>query len=171
MALAGTAQEMVILPLPNARLASEAPSPPTPDEMPRDVPVMGTAAAANGDGAFIVNYSGGPIDYVRRPPGIRAAKNVFAIYVENDSMMPRFEPGEHVYCDPSRPPGPGAYVVLVMDGPEEGEPPRAYLKRLVRRTGAELVVEQFNPPKELRFPADRVKQLVRVLDWRDLTGV
>lgn len=38
----------------------------------------------------------------------------------------------------------------------EGNPPLAYIKRFVRHNDAELILEQFNPAKELRFPHDTV---------------
>lgn len=154
----------------NARIAETSPLP-AREMMLRDVPVFGTAAGSGGEGAFLMNWAGGPIDYIRRPPGIAAARGVFAIYVENDSMAPRYEPGEPVYCDPHKPPAIGSYVVVVLDGEAPGDPPQAFLKRLVRRTASELICEQFNPPREIRFPTARIKQIARVLDWRDLTGV
>jgi phage repressor protein C with HTH and peptisase S24 domain len=171
LSLASTPAGEAVLPDSNVRPASDAPTLPDRHEMPKDVPVWGTAAGANGDGAFLLNALDGAIDYVRRPPALAAARDVFAIYVESDSMAPRFEPGELVYCDPRRPVVPGRYVVLTVQSEDPGEPPRSYVKRLVRRTASEVILEQFNPPKELRFAANRVSQMVRVLDWPEVLGI
>lgn len=147
------------------------PSLPTRAEMPRDVPVLGTAMGANGEGAFELNQTGGVVDMVLRGPGIANSRKVFAIYVEGDSMSPRHEPGELRYCDPSRPPRIGDDVVIVMAAKEAGKPPQSYLKRLVRRTASEIVTLQFNPEKEVRFPTDQVQQVIRVLTTNEVMGV
>lgn len=139
--------------------------------MPRDVPVLGTAMGGNGEGAFEINQTGGIVDMVLRGPGIANSRKVFAIYVEGDSMAPRHEPGELRYCDPSRPPRIGDDVVIVLAVQEPGKPPQSYLKRLVRRSASEIVAEQFNPAKEVRFPTDQVQQVIRVLTTNEVMGV
>lgn len=155
-------------PPPPARSAS----PPPRAEMPRDVPVYGTAMGANGEGAFILNQTGGVVDRVRRGPGIAENQKVFAIYVEGDSMAPRFDPGELVYLDPTRPCRVGDDVVFIVEPEQSGDAPRAYLKRLVRRTADRLICEQFNPAKRVEFPMARVRQpLFRVLRLHEVMGV
>lgn len=144
---------------------------PTRDQMPRDVPVLGTAMGGNGDGAFELNQVGGIVDMVLRGPGIANARKVFAIYVEGDSMMPRHEPGELRYCDPARPPRIGDDVVIVLASPDPGKAPQAYLKKLVRRSASEIVAKQFNPEKDVRFPTDQVQQIIRVLTLNEVMGV
>lgn len=158
---------------PGAVAAAGGAAPPSPSraEMPRDVPVLGTAMGANGEGAFELNQTGGVVDMVLRGPGIANSRKVFAIYVEGDSMSPRHEPGELRYCDPSRPPRIGDDVVIVMAAKEAGKPPQSYLKRLVRRTASEIIAWQFNPEKEVRFPTDQVQQVIRVLTTNEVMGV
>lgn len=139
-------------------------------ELPRDVPVMGTAMGANGDGAFVLNQ-GDPVDFARRGPGIAQNRKVFAVYVEGDSMVPRYEPGELIYLDPARPVRIGDDVLLEVAHPVQGEPPRTYLKRLVRRTADRVVVEQFNPAKQLEFPVGATTRIVRVLRLSEIMGL
>lgn len=139
-------------------------------DMPRDVPVMGTAMAANGDGAFLLN-TGEPIDWARRGPGIAKNKHVFTIYVEGESMEPRFEPGELIYLDPTRPVKLGDDVVVVFGSMREGQPDRHYLKRLVRRTAEKVLTRQFNPDEVVEFPAGSVKQIIRVLRMNEVMGL
>ena len=138
-------------------------------EMPRDVPVFGTAMGANGDGAFTINL-GGQVDMVRRGPGIASNRGVFAIYVEGESMAPRFQPGELVYLDKNRPIRTGDDVVLVVEMPGKGDEPRAYLKRLVRRTADRWICEQFNPPKDVEFQVTALKDKFRVLTLNEVMG-
>ncbi|WP_416897656.1 MAG: hypothetical protein ACMVY4_19685 [Minwuia sp.] len=59
--------------------AEDAPGMPPREQMPADIPVMGTAAGSL-TGAFQLE-SDTPIDHVRRPPGIATAVDVYAIYV------------------------------------------------------------------------------------------
>jgi len=42
---------------------------------------------------------------------ITASAETFALRIEDDSMMPRFQPGDIVAIDPDRKPSPGSFVV------------------------------------------------------------
>jgi len=149
----------------------EAAGAPRPDKgsWPKDVRVLGTAVGgANGD--FEMN--GEVIDLVRRPPGIRNAKDVFAIYVQGDSMSPWKEPGDLVYLQGQRPARPGDYVVIQLKPPREGDSPRAYLKRLVRSAGPALIVMQYNPRiPEMPIPVQQIDRIYRVMTLEELMGV
>lgn len=140
-----------------------------PRSWPLDVPVLGTAQAG-ADGDFEMN--GEVIDRVRRPPGISNSKDVFAIYVQGDSMVPWKEPGDLVYVQGHRPARPGDYVVIQMKAAREGDVPRAYLKRLVRSAGPSIIVEQFNPPiPDMPIPTNRVDRIFRVMTLNELMGI
>lgn len=157
---------MDITPTPDSR---HPPALPQRHEMPRDVPVFGTAMGANGEGAFTINLTG-QVDTVRRGPGIANSRGVFAIYVEGESMVPRFQPGELVYLDKHRPIRIGDDVVLVVASPRTGDEPRSYLKRLVRRTADRWICEQFNPPKTVEFEVAALKDKFRVLTLNEVMG-
>lgn len=157
--------------LPAAKPESRSADLPPRTQMPRNVPVYGTAMGANGDGAFEINQTGGGVDMVLRGPGIMHARKVFAIYVEGDSMAPRHRPGELRYCDAGRPARSGDDVVIVVAATEPGRPPQAFLKELVRRTASEIITRQSNPERELRFPAAQVKEVIRVLTMNEVMGV
>jgi phage repressor protein C with HTH and peptisase S24 domain len=158
-------------PAPGVEISSAAAPMPYRNTMPRDVPVLGTARGANGEGAFDLNQTGGVVDRVLRGPGIAHSVGVFAIYVEGESMEPRHRPGELRYCDPNRPCRIGDDVVIVLDPVEPGRPPQAFLKELLRRTAHEVVTRQSNPEREVRFPAERVRQMIRVLTLNEVMGV
>jgi phage repressor protein C with HTH and peptisase S24 domain len=152
----------------NARLsASEAPD---FRFLSKDVPVLGAAACGSMDGAFTLN-EGGPIDFVRRPPGQMNRKGIYCIYAEGTSMEPVYESGDLVYVDPHRPPTAGRDVVvqLVPKAPNGEE--RCFLKRLVRRSGGKWRLKQFNPEKELVLDEKDVAAVHLVLKNHELMGV
>lgn len=140
---------------------------PTRRDMPQNLPVLGVTAGGDG-GDFEMN--GSTIDYLLRPPGLAGVRDAFALFVVSDSMWPRFAPGETVFVHPHRPPTPGSDVVVEMKA-AEGSPFPCYLKRLVRRTANELVLQQFNPPKEIRVPLSKVRHVYRILTPNELLGV
>lgn len=144
-----------------------APGMPARNQMAQDIPVLGTAAGS--ETAAFQLQSGSPIDHVRRPPGVASAVDVYAIYVVGDSMMPRFDEGELIYVSGNRPARPGDYVVVqTADGNGEIT---AWCKRLVRKGGKSIVVEQFNPPKTFKIPVKSAAAVHRVLTTNDLFGV
>lgn len=135
---------------------------------PRDVPVLGTGVCGD-DGDF--RFNGQTIDYAPRPPGIEGKKDVFVVYVVGDSMAERYEDGDPLYVDPHRRPKPRDIVIVELKAQSDGEPGDAFVKRLVRRGGGKIIVEQFNPPKELVFDEDEVARLHRVIPWIELIGM
>lgn len=120
-----------------------------------------------GDDTFF--YFGDVEDRVRKPPGIRNAKNVAALTVVGESMLDKYEPGELIYVQ-QRVPAPGDYVVIELFPETEGEAGKSFLKKLVRRTGLRLYCKQLNPPAEIEFDMGEVKTIWRVLSLRDLLG-
>jgi phage repressor protein C with HTH and peptisase S24 domain len=120
-----------------------------------------------GDDSFF--YFGDVIDQVRRPPGIRNAKNVAALNVAGESMVPRFKSGELIYVQ-QRLAAPGDDVVVELYPENEGDAPKAFLKEMTRRTGRRIYCKQHNPPADIEFDAGEVKTVWRVLTMRDLLG-
>lgn len=145
----------------------ETPEPPPRAEMPRDVPVLGTAAGS-ARGAFQLDTA--PIDYVRRPPGIGASRDIYALYVVGSSMSPRFEEGELIYVSERRPARVGDYVVVQTVGRDDGAV-QAYVKRLCRRTDVALLLEQLNPAAEIRLEIADVRAVHRILTLNELFGI
>lgn len=135
----------------------------------RDVPVYGTAEAGP-EGAFHLN-TGEPIDWARRPAGLIGMQGVFAIYVEGDSMVPWRQPGERVFVHERRPAAPGCHVIADVWERDPGHPPRAFLKRLLRRTATRVELEQYNPAKVIALEAERVGRLYRVIEWEEVQGL
>ena len=142
---------------------------PLRSEMPLDVPVLGTAAGGElGKGAFQLTTD--VVDYVRRPAGLAGARDAYALYVEGDSMVPRFEPGDLIFVHPHRKAARGDYVVIQEPDSNNGEP-RAFLKRFVTVTGKLLRTEQFNPTATIEFMLRPGLIWHKVMTDGDLYGV
>ena len=142
--------------------------PPSPRRMPKDVPVYGTAVGG-ASGAFHLN--GEVIDYLRRPPGVADVVGLFAVYVQGDSMWPRYEAGDPVYCHPKRPAKNGDDVVVELHG-RDGEPGDCFVKRLKNRTPTKLILGQFNPADvEIEIDLGKVRNIYRIIPNSELLGL
>lgn len=131
-----------------------------------DVPVWGTAAGSHTEGAFQLR-AGDAIDYVPRLPGIANARNVYAIYIENDSMWPEHNPGDLRYINPDRPPRPGDSVVVQMQDPDGDV--TATIGHFIRRTRLGVTIGKLNPRVEIEL--DAVREVHKVLTVNELAGV
>lgn len=105
---------------------------------------------------------------IARPPALQGAPDLYAIYFHGESMVPRFEPGEVGIVDPSRPPAPGDYVLVQLTNGSDDHVATVLVKRLVRATTRELVLEQLNPAITFTVPRNRVARVHRILPQTDL---
>lgn len=151
---------------PNAAVASV--TPPVKDTMKKDIPVLGTAAGSSlADNGFHIMAD--PMDFVRRPAALEKAKGVYALYIEGDSMSPKYDAGDLVFVHPHVPARIGDIVVVhEQNGYEET---MAFIKRLTRRTAEWIETEQFNPPARVRFKNTPGIKLHKVLQMNDLFGM
>jgi phage repressor protein C with HTH and peptisase S24 domain len=141
-----------------------------PRDMARDIPVYGSASCGE-DGLF--EFNGEVADFVRRPPRLIAAKDAYALYVANESMVPWREPGQLVYVHPAIAARVGDYVVVQLHPKREGQSaiPEAYIKRLLRLNSESVVLLQYNPRKEITIRRKQIKSLHRIVDWSELMGI
>ncbi len=135
-------------------------------EMPVDLPVLGTVSASV-VGSFTI--SGDVVEYVRRPPGLRTARNAYAVYVRGSSMEPRHRPGDLLFISPDRPAVAGDDVVVQQRNHDQA-PVECLLKTLVRETADAIVARQLNPPGEIEFRRATIIGVHRVLTTRELFG-
>jgi phage repressor protein C with HTH and peptisase S24 domain len=145
---------------------------PVPDvrSLPRDLPVLGTASGSvfgNVGGAW--QLAGDAAGYIRRPPMLAGVNGAYALYVENDSMLPKYEPGDPVYVHPKQPPRGGDDVIIQVLASEHAEP-ETFIKRLIRQNGQTVVCRQFNPLQDIEFTRKYVQVLHRVVPYRELMG-
>lgn len=126
---------------------------PVPHPAARDLPVMG--AVKGGSEGFYFN-EGEPKEFVSRPSGLDGVANAFALYVDGDSMEPRYFAGEVLYVNPNRPITRNCFVAVEL---QDGQ---GMIKQFLRRSDDQLVLRQFNPPKDLRLPSREVKRIYRI---------
>lgn len=117
------------------------------------IPLFGHAVGGV-DGEFILN--GNKLDEILAPPGLSPVRGAYAVTCAGESMEPRYFDGETVFVDPTKRVRRGDFVVAQIANPNEGQPPLAYIKRFVRHNDNELILEQFNPVKQLHFPHQAV---------------
>jgi hypothetical protein len=124
------------------------------------------------DDLFLLNDAQ-PIDRVRRPDGLIARPEAFALQVIGASMAPRYEPGDVIAVDPGEPPAIGADVVVALAGADGAGAGRALLlKRLLRMTPRQVQLEQFNPRRDdILLPRARVAALWTVLPLKAVLGL
>jgi SOS-response transcriptional repressor LexA len=136
-------------PAPGWPRFSDAPSTSTA----RDLPVMG--AVKGGSEGFYFN-EGEPKEFVARPSGLDGVANAFALYVDGDSMEPRYFAGEILYVNPNRPITKSCFVAVEL---QDGQ---GMIKQFVKRSDDTVMLRQFNPPKDIRLPTREVKRMYRI---------
>ena len=125
----------------------------------RDLPVLG--AVKGGSEGFYFN-EGEAKEYLVRPPILAGVANAFALYVEGDSMEPRYFAGELLYVNPNRPITRNCFVAIELaDG-------QGLIKQFLRRNDDQVVLRQFNPAKDLRLAVRDVKRIYRITGSSEL---
>ncbi|WP_162234251.1 S24 family peptidase [Novosphingobium sp. Leaf2] len=150
------------------------------ERMKQDVPILGTALGADRieDSLSIEQtalYDHEIIGYAKRPVILDGRPDVYGIYVQGSSMFPAFEDGQIVFAETTRPPRIGDNVIVYLrkngegqDG-DDGESARTVLvKRLVRRSGSYVELEQYRPGLTFQIDAKEVLKIHRVLSMNDL---
>jgi phage repressor protein C with HTH and peptisase S24 domain len=124
-----------------------------------ETPIYGHGAGGT-DGKFILN--GQRVGTILTPPSLDGVTSAYAVYVHGDSVFPRYESGEVVHVNPNRPVRQGDWVVLQV---RTGEPDElaGFVKKFVSRSSKEVVVEQLNPPRKLRFPAKDIHAVHKIV--------
>lgn len=147
---------------------NDANIPSTSQPMPLDVPVLGVVAGNHVHGAFQLEAS--IIDYVRRAPGLFGSKNVYALYVEGDSMDPMHKAGDLLFVHPDRPARIGDSVVVQFKK-GENQYSEAMLGILYKKNPKVVELQKLNPPAIVDIDAKTVEFVHRVLTMGELFGV
>lgn len=120
----------------------------------RVLPVLGEAVGGS-DGKYIFN--GNILDYVSCPPSLENVPNAYAVFIDGESMSPRYMPGETVWVHPTKPARKGDDVIVqVHPIDDDGSPPSGYVKRFIGWTANKLVLHQFNPDIDVEFDRQEV---------------
>lgn len=161
--------------------AAIADPPFNPGELPRDVPVLGTAAGAEleieTDGKSLkiekTLVEAEPVAYARRPPAITRNRRIYALFITGSSMEHRFRPGDLVYVDPRRAPHVGEDVIVQLIGEPRADADPAevvsvLVKQLVRTTATHYELTQHNPPLTFRIAKAQVAEIHRIIPLSEL---
>lgn len=136
--------------------------------LPNDVPVRGTAAGSHLSGAFQLDTD--VIEYVRRPPAVFGARDLYALYVEGTSMEPEHRPGDLRFIHPGRPARIGDSVVVQLRTGEHA-PIEAMIGHLLRVGGEAVIIGKLNPQATVELKRRHVVAIHKVLTMNDLFGV
>lgn len=110
------------------------------------IPVF--AAAEGGQGELVVSTE--PLDYVTRPWYLGEVQDAYAVVVTGESMVPAYEPADIAIVNPRLSYLRGKDHIFTAKSDDGSF--RAMLKRLVKVTDDAWLVEQFNPPKQIKLP-------------------
>lgn len=122
----------------------------------RDVPVRGRAVGGE-DGVY--EFNGEVLGWEMRPPILAGVKEAYSVYVDGESMYPRYKPGETVWINPNLPASRGADVIVQLYPNDPDDPPRGFIKEFVGWTPNHLRLHQWNPAQEITFPRAMVKSV------------
>lgn len=137
-------------------------------DMNKDVPVYGTAAASHNGGAFQLDT--GVIDYVRRPRALETAKDIYALYIEGSSMEPQYWPGDLVFVHPHKPARTGDAIIL-QEYDAQAQEITATVGILLSKNGTHISIKKHNPPAELLIKRSNIRELHKVLSNNELYGI
>jgi phage repressor protein C with HTH and peptisase S24 domain len=126
---------------------------PSAAQAQRDLPVMG--AVRVGSEGFHFNQ-GEAKEFVERPANLKGVFNALALYMDGDSMEPRYFAGELLYVNPNRPLTRNCFVAVELaDG-------QGVIRQFMRRSEDEVILQQFNPMREHRLKAGEVRKIYRI---------
>ncbi len=136
--------------------------------MPRDVPVLGTAAGtvAGSLKGFSLDTAK-VVDHVRRPPGLAKAADAYAVYVVGDSMSPMHEDGALRFVHPHRPVVPGDTILIQIRAGED-LPIQAFIKVLLARSDDKIIVSQLRPKASIEIKPRTVVAIHHVMTTNEL---
>jgi phage repressor protein C with HTH and peptisase S24 domain len=107
-----------------------------------DLPLYG--ADDLGGGVFAMSEK--PVNSIDRSPALKGNKAAYAVYCAEDSLAPRYERGQTLAIDPTRPVAPGNDVLFVSrDGKSR------CIRRLVAVLPSEWRVQQLTPPRTYKM--------------------
>jgi phage repressor protein C with HTH and peptisase S24 domain len=116
----------------------------------RNLPILGHAKG--GEDAFFID-NGEIGGYTMRPHVLDGVADAYAVEFWDTSMDPALKHGHLGWVHPRKPIKPGDDVVVQLN---DGQ---ALVKTLVRRTESQLVLRQYNPPKDFKIDRADVKSV------------
>ena len=83
--------------------------------------------------------------------------DVFGIWIHDESMSPRYFPGELITVHPNKPVPVGDYAVVQKDDDE------LLIRQFLGRKNGKVHLKQFNPLRTITIPESRVKHIYLIL--------
>lgn len=108
-------------------------------------------------------FNGQVVERIDRPQNLKGVPGAYGVYIQGESMSPRYDPGEIAHIHPGRPTPAGSYVLVQRHNPKDETQPLAVIKRLVRRSGSKVILAQLNPKKEIEVPTGDIVSIHRVV--------
>lgn len=124
----------------------------------RDLPVLGRAQGGS-DGNMTISEAA--IDWTFRPADLQGVRDAFAVYVTGESMQPKYKAQDLAYVHPAKRPVKGRFVLV------ETTEHRGFIKQFVKWDGDTLVLNQFNPAREIRLPRHDILRVMLVIGSLD----
>lgn len=126
------------------------------------MPAYGAVQAGIG---FDITDVTAPVEMVTVPDYLANAPSPYAVFVTGDSMEPRFTAGELLYVHPGKPIRRNDYVIVQLQADNSNH---AIVKRLVKQSEEELIVEQLSDGQTRNIPAKDVIAVHRVVGQRSV---
>lgn len=121
---------------------------------PDTVPILGQANASSK--ATILNYDE-PIGEALRHPNQKGVKNAFYLMIYDESMSPRYYPGERAAVNGGSMPIAKSDCIIELNNGE------VYIKQFVKTTAKEVICSQLNPKQEWKRLLSDIKAIHAVV--------
>ncbi|MBL4790192.1 MAG: S24 family peptidase [Kordiimonadaceae bacterium] len=120
----------------------------------KDLPIMGRAQGGEEGNLVIEDHA---IDWTFRPADLQGVHSAFAVFVTGNSMVPKFKNQDLAYIHPSQALRKNRFVLIetVKHG--------GFIKQFKKWDGDTLVLEQFNPAKEITFQKTEILSVMLVI--------
>lgn len=124
----------------------------------RSLPVRGRAQGGK-DGNFVIEEH--PIDWTFCPADLQGVDEAFSVYVNGNSMIPKYKNGDLAYVHPSKTPRRDRFVLV------ETNDHKGFIKQFVGWREEYLEVRQFNPDKLIKIEKSKVLRVMLVIGSLD----
>ncbi len=124
----------------------------------KSLPIRGRAQGGE-DGNLMIEEN--PVDWTFRPADLQGIHGAFAVFVTGNSMIPKYKNQDIAYIHPNKPPRRGRYILI------ETKSNSGFIKQFIRWNKDTLIVQQFNPSKELHFKRSDIQNVMLVIGSLD----
>ena len=91
-------------------------------------------------------------EYTYRPTNLNGVENAFAVYMQGNTMSPRYMEGEVLYCHP-KPPKPNDYVVLKF------KDNKAQVVQFLSKDEKNIYAQSLNPLDNITLKSENIAEI------------